>query len=508
MDTPQDRALSCRTFGARQITREFMKSVVLLELNEVPFKVIDYFCRNRPESVACAMLERSSQFVTLCEDQVELDPWISWPTLHRGVNDERHGIYHLGQILTDADRDFPPIWRILAGHGCRVGVFGSVHSNQIPHSMSGYDFYVPDFFDDQCFAHPDFLVPFQRFNLGMTRRSARNVDTTVPWRLATDFLGSLPKLGLSLRTVRSVVRQVLEERREPRLRIRRRSLQAVLMSDVFFTLLKSYQPQFATFYTNHVAAAMHRYWNAAFPEDDTSSPMPEQWRRDYAPEILEAMVSFDGILGRLKAWADTRRDTIVIIATSMGQKAAKHDQSKGGFTIRNMDKFLEAMGLERSQYRLRPAMSPCNGVVVDADARDLLKSKLDQFSIAGKRFVEGNKEVYPLSYGIYDQNFFSLFTYFENYAGEHIALIGNQRLSFEDIGFGFFAHEDGVGVTANHVKEGALVIYDPEALEIDQRRLTLSTTEIAPALLEHFGVQPLPYMSQRTGLVRTALAGR
>jgi hypothetical protein len=484
-----------------------MKNVVLIELNEVPYQVIDYFCRNRPDSVLNTMLEHASQFLTTCEDKVELDPWISWPTLHRGVNDDQHGIYHLGQILSRADRDFPPIWRILAEQGHHVGVFGSVHSNQIPPSMDGYDFYVPDFFDDKTFAYPDFLLPFQRFNLGMTRRSARNVDTSVPLGLAGDFIASLPKLGLSLGTVRSIVSQLLKERKEPRLRIRRRSLQAVLMGDVFLSLVKARKPQFATFYTNHVAAAMHRYWNAAFPEDDPASPMPEQWRKNYQPEILEAMASFDAILGRAKALVDSRRDTILMVATSMGQRAVTHKESKGGYTIRNMDKFLGAMGLKPSQYHLRPAMSPCNGVVVDADVVELLKRNLDQVSINGKRFVAGDREVYPLSYGAYEQNFFSFFTYFENYTGEHAALLGNERASFEDIGFGYFAHEDGVGVTANHFKEGALIIYDPQSPRADKRRLAVSTTEIAPALLEHFGVQPPSYMSQPTGLLRAALDG-
>jgi hypothetical protein len=169
-----------------------------------------------------------------------------------------------------------------------------------------------------------------------------------------------------------------------------------------------------------------------------------------------------------------------------------------------MDKFMSAMGIAPSQYRRRPAMSPCSGVVVDADVRDALKTKLDQFSINGKRFVESHREIYPLSYGIYEHNFISFFTYFENYTGEPVAQIGNTRLSFEDVGFGHFAHEDGVGVTAHHHKEGVLLIYGGGA-KADNRRRVVSTTEIAPALLEHFGVRPPAYMSQLTGTVRAAL---
>src|SRR5215813_10478468 len=107
-----------------------MKKIVLFELNEVPFKVIDHFCSCRPTSTFASLLSRSIQFVTLCKDEVELDPWISWPTLHRGVNDKYHGIYHLGQVLAEADRRFPPVWRLLAESGVSTGVFGSVHSNQ------------------------------------------------------------------------------------------------------------------------------------------------------------------------------------------------------------------------------------------------------------------------------------------------------------------------------------------------------------------------------------------
>ena len=484
-----------------------MKKIILLELNEVPFKVIDYFSASQPYSVLSGLLNRATQYLTLCRDEVELDPWISWPTLHRGVNDRQHGIYHLGQILTDADRRFPPIWRLLAENGRRVGVFGSVHSNQVPRSLEGYEFYLPDFFDDKVFAHPEYLRPFQRFNLGMTRRSTRNVDRKVPLELVLEFAKSAPRLGLSWDTISSILRQLVDERRAPRLRLRRRSLQAQVMGDVFFSLIKSRQPDFATFYTNHVAAAMHRYWAAAFPDDDKENAMGDQWRKDYQPEILEAMTRFDKILGRLKRWIDVKADTILLIATSMGQQAVKYRPARGGFTIRNMDKFMAALGLAPSQYSVRPAMSPCSGVVVAPDAAGQLKAKLEQFAINGKRFVQSDREVYPLSFGVYEQNFFSFFAYFENYTGEEVASIGNEGFPFEDVGFGFFTHEDGIAVSAHHHQEGVLLIYDPHAGAVDRRRLPVSTTEIAPAILDHFGL-PLPsYMSHSTGRVRAALRG-
>lgn len=84
------------------------RKIILFELNEVPFRVIDEFCKTYPNSELAALMSRSHQFVTTCEDEIELDPWISWPTLHRGVTDRKHRILSLGQILDKVDEQYPP----------------------------------------------------------------------------------------------------------------------------------------------------------------------------------------------------------------------------------------------------------------------------------------------------------------------------------------------------------------------------------------------------------------
>ena len=102
--------------------------IVQLELNEVPFRVIDAYVAIAPQSTLAGLLKKSRQLSSNCPDKIELDPWISWPTLHRGVIDEQHRILHLGQMLKTADETYPPLWRLLADAGLKVGVFGSIHS--------------------------------------------------------------------------------------------------------------------------------------------------------------------------------------------------------------------------------------------------------------------------------------------------------------------------------------------------------------------------------------------
>lgn len=51
--------------------------LILLELSEVPFRVIDSYTRARPESHLSRLLAASSQYVTVTHDRLALDPWIS-----------------------------------------------------------------------------------------------------------------------------------------------------------------------------------------------------------------------------------------------------------------------------------------------------------------------------------------------------------------------------------------------------------------------------------------------
>ncbi len=83
-----------------------MKKVILFELNEVPWRVIDDFVQTNPESTLARVLPRCAQFETHSEDR--LSPWITWPTFHRGVTDGDHHITDFNQNLDDVDAAYPP----------------------------------------------------------------------------------------------------------------------------------------------------------------------------------------------------------------------------------------------------------------------------------------------------------------------------------------------------------------------------------------------------------------
>jgi len=469
------------------------RKILLIELNEVPYSVIDSYCRERPQSALAGLLTRCAQYQTVTEDKLTLDPWTSWPTLHRGVNDENHHILHLGQVDEETDRRFPPIWRMLKERGLDVGVFGSLHSSCVPADAHEYDFYLPDYFDSKVFAHPHSLRAFQELNLTMTRQSARNVARKLPVTAFAKFLATAPISGLTLSTVGESAAHLIRETFDRSLRIRRRAYQPLVMADLFLRQLKLTQPDFATFYTNHVAAAMHRYWGAAFPED-YGQPLDGEWIRKYAGEINFAMDKFDAILARLIDFVDSHPSYNLVIASSMGQAAIPAEQTFEFLTITDIDRFMTSLGIPAGAWEPKPAMVPVQCVLVHEQYREAALAGVQSLVVGDVHIKHEKSPVLPLSYNERD-GFFQLFVQFDSYQGPDSALMRGKSMRLAEVGLGKMAHEDGVNCTAQHVPTGSLLVYGAGVPTRGAgQRDTISTLDIAPSILNFFGFERPAYM--------------
>ena len=184
-----------------------MNKIILFELNEVPRRIIDYYRSVRPESWIANNFEKFKKYETFSENQGHLSPWNTWPTVHRGVSNDKHYISDFNQDLSEVDEEFPPIWNLLSKRGIKVGVFGSLHSYPLPADMTNYGFYVPDVFaaGSECF--PENIELFQEINLSLSHESARNVDRAIPYSQIGKLLLNVNDLGFKAST--------LFERRQP-----------------------------------------------------------------------------------------------------------------------------------------------------------------------------------------------------------------------------------------------------------------------------------------------------
>ncbi len=288
--------------------------------------------------------------------------------------------------------------------------------------------------------------------------------------------------------------QLWNERIHTHLKCRRRSIQPVIGMDIFLYLMRRSFPGFATFYTNHVAAAMHRYWAAAFPDDIPGNLMDGQWKRDFAGEIDSAMVVLDGMLRRVKAFVDSNTDYKLLIASSLGQAPVRAEPTKGFVTITDLPRFMRALAVPDGSWKEKHCMVPCVSVTVDKADADAFETRLLQLSVNDSAMKRCAREEPPLSFDRKGDTSFHLFAYFESYAGPTTARLANRHYEFEELGLGFFQHQDNIACSARHSPEGVLIVYDPLRTSVDDRRTRVSTLEIAPAILDNFGIRVPEYM--------------
>jgi hypothetical protein len=68
---------------------------------------------------------------------------------------------------------------------------------------------------------------------------------------------------------------------------------------IFMHQLETKRRDFATFFTNHFASSMHRYWAAAFPTDYNEFKYTAEWIDTYRGGIAWTMNKADHLFGRL-----------------------------------------------------------------------------------------------------------------------------------------------------------------------------------------------------------------
>jgi hypothetical protein len=469
------------------------KRIILFELNEVPLRIVDQYCRWRPRSNLARRLPQCHVYETLTEDVSHLTPWMTWPSVHRGVSDEHHMIHEFGQPLEHVDQEFPPLWTLLTRGGISTGVFGSLHSYPMPRDLNNYAFYLPDTFaiGSECF--PQHLKAFQEFQLRMARESARNISEKLPWGLAFKLLARAPELGLKPRTFIDIGSQLLLERAQRWRNVRRRTYQAVMAFDIFMNQLETTRPAFCNFFSNHVASSMHRYWAAAFPDDFDPKEFgyEGEWVNRYRNEIEFTMHKADEMIERLMKFVDRNPGYQLWLATSMGQAACNARPLETQLYATEPDKLMSQMGLGPGDWSQRPAMLPHLNVAVSPAVLGRFREVLARSFIAGQPIKAVEKE----------DGFFSLHLGQPNlYDQPQYLTIDGRQVPFAEAGLKNVEIDDKSGTSGYHVPEGTLLIYDGTDLRPKTGRPQISNLEIAPTILRNFGLEVPDYMKRPAAL--------
>ena len=468
--------------------------MVIYELNEVPRKLFEFYANSHPKSAFARLMERSTLFETQAADVGELSPWITWPTMHRGVSNIDHEISDLGQDLAKVNEDYPSIHSLLASQGVRVGVFGSLQSYPLPKNLNDFAFYVPDTFaaGPECF--PEELSVFQAFNLSMVERNARNVTLGIAGKDAYRFIIQSAKLGLTADTGLKLLRQLFNERINSHRLVRRRTSQVELAFDLYMRQLKKTQPDISFFFTNHLASSMHRYWPAIFPEDYEEGMFAEEWRKKWAGEIPHAIKVANAQLERLLRYAD-KEGRELIVCSSMGQAAVKNTHPvESEILITNIKTLMGYLGLAPSDWEPRLSMAPQVVVTPKTLTAQERLNRLKDISINGKQIkcIKTSTGEIRISLAISNQE-------------KIVALDRGKEVSPTDLGIRNVYLQDAAASYAYHVPEGVLLHYDPNRRTRNTGVKTwepISVLDFAPSVMRRFGKAPPSYMTRGSGFWR------
>ena len=448
------------------------KQIIFFELNEVP-SIIFHRYANKKKSFA-KLLNNFSEYKTYSYDEVHLSPWITWPTVHKGVTFVKHKIENLGQDIKESNKSYPPIWETLKELKLSIGVYGSLHSSYQNNKLSDYKFYIPDIYSSGSKCYPRNLQSIQNFQLNLSRKSARNVDKNIGGISSFKVIFTLLKNGLSIAVIFKILKQLFNEKIFKHLLTRRRVILTDINFDIFKYLLRKNNPNFCTFYSNHVASSMHRYWEASFPNDYDSQTQSKKWIKRYKGEIDYAMQSTEKIMRELLNYSKTRPNCEIWICTSMGQGPIQNYEAISSQLILNdKDKFLGYFDLDSKKYKIKPTMMPrFTFESNDKSNIKLLKKKLKNLQLNGK-------EIQQMSVGE------TLTIKLEHFNTEPNFTYNGFSINKDLLGMKMLEIEDNSGSSAYHVPEGCLFISGKDSNRYSNNEI-IATHDIKKLIMDTY----------------------
>jgi hypothetical protein len=162
--------------------------------------------------------------------------------------------------------------------------------------------------------------------------------------------------GLSVRTVRSIIAQLVGERRTGKGKWKRATILDKLQRDVFLSYFRKLRPQFSTFFLNSTAHFQHAHWRNMDPEPFKIKPTDAD-QAEYQHAVRYGYEEMDAIVGDIMAAAP--RDAVIVMATALSQQPCLIYEDIGGKTFyraRTFEPLLEFAGVAGCE-KVEPVMS-------------------------------------------------------------------------------------------------------------------------------------------------------
>ena len=464
-----------------------MKKIICYELNEVPWKVVDFYIKNRRNSSLEKLLKKSEKFTSHTKDKGELHPWSTWPTMHRGVCNTSHDINFLNQDIS-IGKNFPPIWDILINSNKTVGIFGSLQSGG-PIIHENVKFHIPDTFSPSHSTKPNKYESFQKLNLNLTNRN----KATASKINISDMIDALKLFGngLTLKASVSTLKHLFNEFLNKHSKSLRPTIQAVIAFDIFKHCLKNTKPDFVTFFTNHVAGIMHRYWKYSFPEDFNYELSNNKFDRYHKKSILRAMDIADTQIKYLMKFA-RKNSYDIVVCSSMGQEAINRGEYIPEIKLEDFESLKKLIKFD-SSVKLKMAMQP--DIVFEFECRQDLDSFIKKMtSIKDTK----QKPIFEVRYPPKNLTLNLKSIHSSILSKNSTIIFDGENYSLKKAGFSTFKRDIGTGY---HQPYGIIIWNknNPKGY-FSKEKTTIDSRRFAPTILNSLDVNIPEYMEKPISL--------
>lgn len=354
--------------------------LIIYELNELPLKVFRCYALLNPNTFLGRAYREARYRETFTPDQGELHPWSTWPTVYRGVDNTKHKITTLNQDL-EISKQYPAVWEVLRRKGVSTGIFGSLQSGNVCKNRLS-SFHLPHTFAENNEAYPSSLIRLQDFNLKackINKGTAGKISLSVILSFAK--IAQYPRLfAIIIKTIlKSISNTILGHRLLPM-----SALQSDIMFNAFELFLGKYNPKFSTFFTNHLASVMHRYWDEAFGIDPSKEVNMRRFKKS---RIYQSMKLADDHLESIYR-NNKEHESKIWIISSMGQEYIYRGKYLPEPRINSEDLFLKKLPFTwTDRVKSTPSMYPDFVIEAkNADNKNIIDDLLSIKYKSGKSF--------------------------------------------------------------------------------------------------------------------------
>jgi hypothetical protein len=304
--------------------------------------------------------------------------------------------------------------------------------------------------------------------------------------------------GLTAWSASKLAHHLVRERYDHRYMAARPIMQVLPCFDLYWRLHRQTGPALSIFFTNHVASMMHRFWGDWMPGyAATERYTPDPVYREF---ILEAMAVFDHQLGRVRRWVDQHPNSVLLLATSLGQGPIPYMDMSETYVLEHPEQLIETLALKGAEPAIamypRITLAFAQPVELERARRIIETVSVDDVAIFRDVRVLGN----TLSFEIAYQNDATRLA--RDARWQPAGPAAERHGDIAELGIEVRSRPGG-GNTAQHTPDGVLIAYGA-GVDPDAGRDKVPILDVAPSVLALLGLEPAPDMQGNA----TAFASR